>query len=64
MNNIQKLLDRNGLSIRQMSIDLEIDYSVAHKLATRDSLDNIALKRLKELSKYFGVTIEELYEED
>lgn len=61
MNNIQELLEKKDTSIRQMAIDLEMDYSVAHKLVTRPSLDNIALKRLKELSEYFGVTIEELY---
>lgn len=63
VNNIQALLNKLGISIKQMSKDLGLDYSVAHRLATRDSLETIALGRVAKIADYLNVNIETLYEE-
>lgn len=60
-NNILDILKNKGISIRKMSKDLNMDYSVAHALANRDDLSNITLGRLVEVADYLDVDIKELY---
>lgn len=64
MNNIKDLLDKRNISIRQMSKDLDLAYSVAHKIATRDSIETIALGRIAKIADYLEVPIQKLYEGD
>lgn len=63
-NNIQALLNNKGISIKQMSKDLELTYARAHSLATRDSLETIALGRVAKIADYLNVNIEMLYKEE
>lgn len=62
-NNLEKILDDKGISIRKMSIDLDVRYATAHDLVKRESLATTPLERIVEIASYLNVSIEELYEE-
>lgn len=60
-NNILKILEKQNISIRKMSIDLKMDYSMAHSLVNRKSLKNTQLITLVKVADYLGVGMEELF---
>lgn len=62
-NNINILLQKKGISIRKMAIELKMDYKTAHNLANREDLSTTQLGTLKKVADYLEVSIEEMYEE-
>lgn len=61
MNNIKDIMDKKGISIRKLSIDLEMEYAQAHRLVNKKDLSNIQVSTLFKVSEYLGVTVEEIY---
>lgn len=60
-NNIKNLLREKGISIRQMSLDLDKNYAYMHHLVNKDSLEATQLSTLLEVAKYLDVEITDLY---
>lgn len=61
MNCIKEVLQQKDISIKKMAEDLKMDYSQAHKLVNRSSLDTIQLATLIKIAVYLDVEIEDLY---
>ncbi len=61
MNNIKKILDRKGVSIRLLSRAWGKPYGYTHKLVNRKSLNNVQLGTIIDLAKLLKVQPEELY---
>ena len=60
-NNILTILDERDISIRELAIALDRDYSGVHKLVNRESLDTTQLGTLLEIAEYLNVDIYDLY---
>lgn len=60
-NNILNLLKEKNVSIRKMSIDLNLEYSYAYNLVNREHLSSTHLATLDKISKYLNVEINDLY---
>lgn len=63
-NNIQDILDKQGISINMLAKVLGRDYAGVHRLVNRDSLDTTPLATLVEIADYLQVDIKKLYEGD
>jgi len=61
LNNILRLLNEKGISIIQLSRDLDLSYSHAHKLANRKDLSKVQVGTLINVANYLEVELEELY---
>lgn len=60
-NNILAILEERYISIREMSIDMNLDYAGLHRLVNKDSLENVTLKKLLEVAEYLKVDVQDLY---
>ncbi len=60
-NNILAILDEREISIREMSINMGLDYAGLHRLVNKDSLENVTLKKLLEVAEYLKVDVQDLY---
>lgn len=63
-NKIKYLLKEKGISIRQLSMDLNMDYPTAHALVNRKDLKATQLGTLYDVAKYLNVEITALYMEE
>ena len=60
-NNIFSVLEKRGISIRRMGIDLDMDYSYVYNLVHKESLATVQLSTVVRVAEYLGVNIEDLY---
>lgn len=69
INNIPDILEKinndrkeeDKISIRKMSIDLNISYAGMHRLFNRKDLASTPLGTLNNISNYLGVSLTDLY---
>ena len=60
-NNIDKILKQKGVSIRQLSFGINMDYSNTHDLVRRESLDKTHPSTLLKVAEFLDVDIDDLY---
>lgn len=60
-NNILTILDEKGISIRELSIGIKMDYAGTHRLVNRASLNTTKLGTLVKIAEYLNVDIQDLY---
>lgn len=60
-NNIKKLLEKKGMSIKELARKSDLTYSNTHKLVNREYLDNTYLDTLVKVAVALDVEIDELY---
>lgn len=61
LNKISYLLDDKGISIRQLSKDLDLSYSHAYKIVNRKDLSKVQAGTLVSIANYLEVEFDELY---
>lgn len=60
-NNIPNILDEKRISIRELSLGINMDYAGTHRLVNRTSLNTTTLKTLLKIANYLNVEINDLY---
>lgn len=60
-NNILTILDEKGISIRELSLGIKMDYAGTHRLVNRASLNTTKLETLVKIANYLNVEIQDLY---
>ncbi|MDT2844676.1 helix-turn-helix domain-containing protein [Vagococcus lutrae] len=63
-NKIKYSIEEKGISVRQLSIDLDMDYPTAHALVNRKDLSATKLGTINDIAKYLNVDIKNLYMEE
>ncbi len=60
-NNIKSILEEKGISIRKLSLGINMAYSNVHELVNKDSLKYTQLNTLVEIAEFLEVDITDLY---
>lgn len=60
-NNIGNILDEKRISIRELSIGINMDYAGTHRLVNRTNLNTTTLGTLIKIAEYLNVEIQDLY---
>lgn len=61
-NNILKLLEERNISIRQLAINLNMDYAATYQLVHRKDLNKTQAGTLVNVAEYLGVDVKKLWE--
>ena len=60
-NNIKKVIDEKGVSIREISKMLDMSYSNTHLLVNKEYIDKTHFITMLKIAEYLDVTVSELY---
>lgn len=60
-NNIPNILDEKRISIRELSLGINMDYAGTYRLVNRTSLNTTTLKTLLKIANYLNIEIQDLY---